>query len=284
MKTAALALALCLVAAAAVAQETSPEDKRRLVEQKMRLVEMLVRTQATKSLASGSAPSERLDQGTAAIIQARQALQENRIDDAGRILDGALRSTSAGQAGAAAPGLNEEAQRRTYQNLVEQVATYRASVEELAAHPRLGRAARELLTRIDGKSAEARRQATGGSLEAANRTLGEAYQLAVGELSRLRAGEEVVLSLKFASPAEEFAYEVKRYESNQILVNMMVSDGKAEGERQALVNGFAGEARRLRGEADGLARSGRHREAIPLMESAVGQLNRALQAMGVPVF
>ena len=284
MKTAALALALCLVAAAAVAQETSPEDKRRLVEQKMRLVEMLVRTQATKSLASGSAPSERLDQGTAAIIQARQALQENRIDDAGRILDGALRSTSAGQAGAAAPGLNEEAQRRTYQNLVEQVATYRASVEELAAHPRLGRAARELLTRIDGKSAEARRQATGGSLEAANRTLGEAYQLAVGELSRLRAGDEVVLSLKFASPAEEFAYEVKRYESNQILVNMMVSDGKAEGERQALVNGFAGEARRLRGEADGLARSGRHREAIPLMESAVGQLNRALQAMGVPVF
>lgn len=284
MRTAALALALCLVAAAATAQAPSPEDKRRLVEQKMRLVEMLVRTQATKSLTSGSAPSERLDQGTAAIIQARQALQENRIDDAGRILDGALRSTSAGQAGTAAPGLNEETQRRTYQNLVEQVATYRASVEELAVHPRLGRAARELLTRIDGKSAEARRQATGGGLEAANRTLGEAYQLAVGELSRLRAGDEVVLSLKFASPAEEFAYEVKRYESNQILVNMMVSDGKAEGERQVLVNGFAGEARRLRGEADGLARSGRHREAIPLMENAVGQLNRALQAMGVPVF
>lgn len=274
---------ILLAAGLALAGEPVADDRRRLVEQKMRLVEMLVSTQATKAQTSGAPPSERLERASTALLQARQAMSESRLDEASQILDAALRSSSPAP-GTNSATLSQEALRSAYQNLVEQVATYRASVDDLATHPRLGSAARVLLTRIDGKSAEARKLAAAGHLDGANRTLGEAYQMAVGELAKMRAGEEVVLSLNFASPAEEFAYETRRFESSQIMAAMLLREGKAEGERRGPIDGFLGEAKRLRDEADGLARAGRHRDAVGLMEKAVGQLNRALQAMGVPVF
>ena len=274
-----LALPLLLTALVAAAQE----DRRRLVEQKMRLVEMLVDTQAAKS-ATGGAPQtrERLERGRAALAEARQALAENQLAEATRVLDEALRASST--APQPATNLSADAQRQAYQNLVEQVATYRASIEELATHPRRGDAARLLLGRLDAIAAEARRQAVAGDLERASRLLGEAYQLAIGELARLRAGEEVVLSLKFASPADEYAYETRRYQSNQMLVRMMLDDGKAEGGKRALVDGFLAESDRLQREAANLADSGRHGDAVRRMETAAGQINRALQVMGVPVF
>ncbi len=285
MKRLLPATAVLLAATLATAQEGSPDDRRRLVEQKIRLVEMLVNTQAAKNSAANAphAP-ERLEKGRNALALARQALEDNRFDEAARILDDALRSSASAQRAQPPASLSEDALRRAHQNLIEQVATYRASVEEVATHPRIGSAARVLLTRIDAKSAEARKHVGAGELALANRLLGEAYQLAVSELSRLRSGEEVVHSLNFSSAAEEYAYEIRRFESNQLLVTMMVNDGKADGDRRSAIDSFQSEGRRLLGEADGQARAGQHKEAVRLMEAATGQLNRALQLMGVPVF
>lgn len=114
--------------------------------------------------------------------------------------------------------------------------------------------------------------------------MADAYKIAVQELSRLRAGQEVVLSLNFETPAEEYAYEQKRFGSNQIMVDMMIGEGRAEGGKRQLVDRFVGEGRRLKLEAEGQADVGKYSEAVALMEEATKQLNRALQSMGVPVF
>ena len=280
-----LATALILLAlSSAEAQEPQPVDQRRLIEQKIRLVEMLVNAQVAKS--STAAPeqaNERLEKGKSALNQAREAISNQRFDEAGKILDDALRSSSS-QRGQPSASLSADALRHSHQYLIEQVATDRASIEEVANHPRIGSGARTLLARIDAKRAEAGRHAGAGNLREANRLLSDAYQIAIAELSRLRAGEEVVLSLNFASPAEEYAYELRRFESNQILVTMMIDDGKAAGDRRTMVGDFETQGRRLRSEAEELARAGRHKEAATRMEMATGQLNRALQIMGVPVF
>jgi hypothetical protein len=65
---------------------------------------------------------------------------------------------------------------------------------------------------------------------------------------------------------------------------MMIGEGRAEGERRTLVDGFLGAAVRLRDEARGAADGKDYKQAVTGMEKANGQLNRALQAMGVPVF
>lgn len=278
-------LALGFLLTGPVFGQSDPNDgQRSLIEQKLRLVETLVSTQATKTLLSASQPSERLEQGTQALIKARQAIQDNRLDEAGRVLDAALRSSASARTAASSASLSGDALRQRYQNLVEQVATYRGAIEDISARERDAAAARELLVQIDRRSAEARRLAVADQTETASKILAETYRYAITGLSRLRAGEEVMQSLSFGSPAEEFAYEARRYESTQLLVGILIRDGKDDGERRPVVRQHLDEARRQHDAAVALARpAGQYREAIPLMERAVGHLNRALQVMGLPV-
>ena len=73
MKRLLPATAVLLAATLATAQEGSPDDRRRLVEQKIRLVEMLVNTQAAKnSAASAPHAPERLEKGRNALALANQ--------------------------------------------------------------------------------------------------------------------------------------------------------------------------------------------------------------------
>lgn len=272
-------LVLACSALATAAQSQAGDESRKLVEQKMRLLEMLLASPSAKADTGGMA-----ERGGKALTSAREALAANRPDDAARTLDEVLRSSAAARRPVAETSLPDSALALAHQNLVEQVATYRASIEDLLVDSKLAAAARGLLARIDAHAAEARREAGAARLSEANRILGEAYKLAVGELARLRAGQEVVMALRFASPVEEYAYEQKRFESSQMMVGMLAGEGRAEGDRRALVDGFSAEARRLRSEAEAHAQAGRHRDAVSLMEKASAQLNRALQTMGVPVF
>ena len=264
------------------------EQKRRLIEQKIRLVETLINSPAARSAAEGHEGGARalIEQGRHAIDDAHKALAEARFDDAVRLADEALRAVSSASR-RMSPGegaLPESAQRKNLQDLGDQVGMYRNSIEELFRDAQKGAAAQTLLGRVDGLTAESRQLVEAGRIGEAGKKMAEAYKLAVEELSRLRAGQEVLLSLKFDTPADEYAYEKKRFASNEIMVDMMVAEGRAAGDKRRLVDGFVEEGRRLGTQADEQAKAGRHAEAVKLMEQASAQLIRALQSMGVPVF
>lgn len=282
--SAVLAAIVVTFASTASGQTTEgAEAQRRLLEQKLRLVEMLLKSPAAHAREGEAAAG--IAAGREALASARSAIDAGDLDKAAAQADLALKSVSAAsrRGGPSAP-LSESAQRKSLEDLGAQLASYRTSIVELGQDPKVGEAARTLLTRIDAARDESARLASAGQLGEANRSLAGAYRLAVEEIARLRQGQEVVMSLKFDSPADEFAYEQRRFSSNDILVEQMVAQGKAEGGRQALVDKFSAEARRIRDEAEALAKSGDHAAAVARMEQAVGQLNRALQTMGVPVF
>jgi hypothetical protein len=65
---------------------------------------------------------------------------------------------------------------------------------------------------------------------------------------------------------------------------MMIGEGRAEGDKRRLVDGFIQEAGRLKAQAIEQSINNNHKEAVSLMEKGFIQLNRALQSMGVPVF
>lgn len=277
---------LALSAQIVTAQTTpDPEQQRRLAGQKLKLVEMLVNS-PTAQASSASTDAE-----TAALIvrskelltQARGALAAQRYADAAQALDEALRSVSKANSRNAG-GLSESIQKQRLQEMSEQVASYRAALAELAKLKGGAAHAQPALQRVDALADEGRKLAAAGHLGNANKKMAEAYKLSVEEIARLREGQEVVIALKFETPAEEYAYEQKRFNSNEILVGMMIAEGRAEGDKRRLVDGFMKEAARIKEDAAGLARSNRHRDAVAAMEKAVTQLNRALQSMGVPVF
>lgn len=285
-RLAVLALSALLSAGAIAQMGDGEEARRRLVEQKLRLVETLLNAPAAKNAATrGGEHRTLIDGSVRALGHARSALADGRTEEAMKLADEAFKSLSVvSRRMSADNALSESAQRKNFDDLREQVATYRASVVDLVRDAEAGQAAQKLLRQIDQASAEAARLADGGQLGEANKKLAETYKLAVVELSRIRAGQEVVLSLKFETPADEYAYERKRFRSNEIMVDMLIAEGKAEGGRKKLVEGFVGEGRRLMQEAARNAQGGRYKEAVGLMEQANAQTVRALQAMGVPVF
>ena len=278
-----LCLALVLPALAQTAPD--PEQQRRLAEQKLKLVEMLVNAPAAKAAAASKDGDSAalIERGRSLLATAREALAAQRYPEAAGALDEALRSVSKANSRNAG-GLSDSVQKQRLQDMGEQVATYRGALVDMQKHPKTGGEATAALGRVDALAEEAKRLAAAGRLGDANKKMAEAYKLAVEEISRLRAGEVVTLSLKFNSPLEEFAYEQKRVQSNEILVNMMIAEGRADGDKRRMVDGFVNEAARLKSEAAGHAMNNKHREAVEAMEKAFTQLNRALQSMGVPAF
>lgn len=266
---------------------TDPEQKQRLVEQKLKLVEMLVNSPAAQATSVGrEAETPALFEKSRGLIkQAREAIGGQRYDEAAQVLDEALRNVSkANNRIAGDAGLADSVQKKQFQDFGEQLSSYRLSLQDMSKDPRTGESARSVLGRIDALSDEGRKLANAGRLGDANKKMAEAYKIAVEEISRLRAGQEVVMSLKFASPMEEFVYEQKRYQSNEILVGMMISEGRAAGETRKLLDGFLNNAAGFKEEAGRLANLNDHKGAVAMMEKANAQLNRALQTMGVPVF
>lgn len=285
--------AMSLVWAATLSAEAAPGDgstpqHQKLIEQKLRLVELLVASPAAKGAepVGGSEAVAVADRRRQLLEQARQAMAKGEVDEAGRLLDEALVRTSrpAGQPPAGGAGLNAIAQQAKLKNLTEQLASYRGTLQSLARTERPNGPAQALLTRTDVLGREAEALAASGHLETANQRLSEAYRLVVEGLARLQAGQTMTLSLAFDTPAQEYAYEQRRFQSNEMLLMMAIDEGRPTAERLRLVEALAAEGRRLRDEAIEFARAGDHRSAVGSMEQASIRLIRGLQAMGVPIF
>lgn len=268
------------------AGDAAAEQRKRLIEQKLRLVESLVNSPAAQASAYGreaETPALVLS-GRKLLDRAREALAANQLEGASVALDEALRQASKASARISnQPGaLSQSVQQANYKNLSEQIVGYRGGIDDLA---RQGNdTAKSVAARIHALQAEAGRLGDAGQFGDANRKLADAYKLAVETISTLRAGQTVMLSLKFDTPAEEYSYERKRFQSNEILVDMMIGEGRADGERRNRVDGFVRDGRKLAGQAGDQANSGDFKGAVAVMEQASVQLNRALQIMGVPVF
>lgn len=288
LTTIALLISLISPCLAQSPGSTGNEQTSKLIEQKIRLIEMLVNSPAAKSAATGKDPESvaMIEGGRKALQDAKLAYADSRFDDASKLLDAALKSASSASRKMATggPGLSESAQRKSLADMSEQVATYRAGVVDLTRDPKIGAEAANLLTRVDAQTAESKQLAEGGRLGDANKKLASAYKMLVEDLTKLRDGQEVVMSLKFETPADEYAYEQKRFGSSLVMIGMMIDEGRAEGQKRKLVDNFVAEGNQLKMQAEVEASSQRHKDAVDLMEKAAKQLNRALQSMGIPIF
>lgn len=282
LKPLACAAAIALAAMAA-SGPAHAQERASIVAQKLRLLGGLLDSPRAKQIAASGEPSTQ-----ALYAQARRlheeasALEASQPERAEPLLDNALRLISqAGSKASGAGALASSQLRQQNADLLEQVRTYRTALAEVAQRDADAHGA---LEKIDQLAAQAERQAGAGRLGDANRLLAQGYQLAIASLAKARAGETVVIDLRFDTPADEFAYEQRRFRSHQMLLEMTLAEGRAsEGARKA-VEGYFAQGRDGAAKAEAQAAAGEHVAAIRAMEDATRHLRRGLQLLGMQVF
>ena len=112
--------------------------------------------------------------------------------------------------------------------------------------------------------------------------LSQAYEKTVTAVALTRDKQTVVYSLNFETAADEYAYEVRRFDGNRMIVDTMLHNRK-EGSVSELVTKYVAEAEGVRELAQADAVAGEYEVAVEKMEQADKHLKRAMRLLGISI-
>jgi len=158
----------------------------------------------------------------------------------------------------------------------------------LAAHDRISqekqntKAHDELRVLVGNHVAEAETLTGQAQFVAGRVELDTAYVLIKVSIEHLRGGDTLIHSLEFATPEDEYYYELDRNDTHRMLMTML-TDEKLESNpaMRKMVEGYLLHAEAMRGEAQQLAAKGDYNNAIQHLESSTSQVVRAIRGAGI---
>lgn len=131
---------------------------------------------------------------------------------------------------------------------------------------------------------EADALAAKGKHKEANVKLTEAYSLSSSAVAKLRDKETILITLEFETPEDEYNYVVKRNESYESLVKIMIQEKEPDDFKLKKIDGYVEESRSKMANAQELAGKGNFEEAIKVADNATKSLAKALRSLGLMVF
>ncbi|MDP4299107.1 coiled-coil domain-containing protein [Leptothrix discophora] len=275
-------------------RSAQPLDPAMLARRLQSIGILIERSSAAQQIErSGEATArERRDNARLIHREAGQALDAGEAERAARLLDEAAREMMAGVRLAKPEQVAGEKARRDFEARLDSTrallaAQQRITDEKAASAPSASsrpvtREARDATREIERRLAEAQALARQGRIDEARPLLDRAYLTARVSIESLRRGDTLVRSLNFATPREEYDYEIDRNDTHRMLITVLLADRKdAQGAMPAGMQPFVDRAAALRTEAEAQARAGDHLAAIRTLENATRELVRAIRAGGV---
>ena len=120
-----------------------------------------------------------------------------------------------------------------------------------------------------------------GKIVEAKIELDKAYHLIKISIESMRGGQTLVRSLNFATPEDEYHYEIDRNNTHKMLVKLFLSEKKVSEYGKKMAEKSIKEANKLRANADREARSDQFTQAIKLLEQSTRQFVRAIRSSGI---
>jgi hypothetical protein len=277
----AVIAAVCLLMAAASAQTRVPPDRDQL-ERKLASTTTLIEssTAARQIEASGiAAAAEKRAKARELHEKATVALRSGDLESTTKLLDDSSRAFIEAVRLAKPEQIADAKQRTDYQARLDSTRALLDAQKRIAAEKNVARGA-ETTRQVEGMIAEAERHAQAGRLPEAKRTVDQAYLTVKAAIGTLRGGETVVRSLNFATPADEYAYELDRNDTHNMLVQMLLKERRT-GSTGEMVDQAVASAAQLRTRAESEAARKDHATAIKTLEESTRELVKAIRAAGV---
>ncbi len=120
-----------------------------------------------------------------------------------------------------------------------------------------------------------------GKPDEARAALDAIYEAIKLSLEGLRGGDTLVRELKFATPEDEYRYELDRNDTHRMLVQVLLAEKMESSPMRASAEKLIGNAEELRSEAESVAGSKQFERAIELLEQSTKELIRAIRSAGV---
>jgi tetratricopeptide (TPR) repeat protein len=275
-------------------RSAQPHDPAMLARRHQSIGILIERSSAAQQIdrSGDAAARERRDSARLIHREAGQALDAGEVERAARLLDDAAREMMAGVRLAKPEQVAGEKARRDFDARLESTrallaAQQRITDEKAASAPSassrpITREARDATREIERRLAEAQALARQGRIDEARPLLDRAYLTARVSIESLRRGDTLVRSLNFASPREEYDYEIDRNDTHKMLITVLLADRKdAQGAMPPQMQPYVDKAAALRSEAEAQAKAGDHAGAVRTLENATRELVRAIRAGGV---
>lgn len=262
----------------------APEDKEQLERRLVSVATLIEKSSAARQIeASNNAQAAAL-RGKARELrqQADDAYKAGNLPDATRLLDQAAKMFFDGVRLSAPEQLTGEKKQRDFDSRLDSVKALLVAQKRISLEKNLGAKGVEASNRSEALMAEAVALAAAGKLDQGRALLDQVYLTTKVVIEGLREGDTLVRSLNFASKEEEYAYEVDRNDTHQMLIKVLLNEKRAANAGlESTVQKYLEQAAVLRTSAEGMAARKDFEAGIKLLEDSTRELVRAIRSAGV---
>ncbi|MBF0128312.1 MAG: hypothetical protein HQM02_14010 [Magnetococcales bacterium] len=270
---------LCLVSAPVWAQNDPLQRKAELVDQLLKDSE----TSRRISKQGDDASRALLDQARKAREEARQAIQAGDVNKGAAGLDQALKLVTRASRTTMDPAGRQWLHRARFEDLQVSVQNFKEAYARHLQRLRAGEKGPLDVGAVDALQSQADALGKEKQFLEANKILERAHESVVKGLKSLLGSTALVYELKFDTPKDEYEYEIKKGESFEAMIRMVLAERSAQSTDETQIRPLMDQSQEANSRAAQQAAAGRFKEAIRLQEEANGFLARVLRALGVMI-
>lgn len=257
-----------------------------LLNSKLELLDRLVNQSASMKRieqSDNAQAKELLRSARASYQNARLLMEKNSLDKSDQAIDEGLRSVSKASQFVVDIRQQEKRYKREYAPLRARVVGFLESFEAAVVEREDNGAALLDRAKVKALMAQAQSNYEDGRYTMAQEQLDQAASSVELGLSLARDKETVVHELVFNSLQDEYAYEVQRNDSYQMLIKLMINEDSVAVSAHSYIQKKVDQNGQLRVQAQTLVKNGDFKDALNVIEGATEQLVDALRMGGAGI-
>ncbi|WP_207063271.1 hypothetical protein [Motiliproteus sp. SC1-56] len=269
----------------AAASATAPVSQRAMgMDSRMdKVVKLINSSSGARQVMASDNPEAHQHHARAKALY-NEALNATDKSEASRLLNEAVKAMYSAIRAASPASVLAEKKKRDYQKLHRSVNTFLEQHQRISDEKQAGAEGEALRGQVNLLVAEADAKYEKGQYDEAQQLLRESFEMLRNSIEGMRGGDTLVRTLNFATKADEYNYELERYKSQRLLVDVLLKEKRKSSPYVAQqVDKYIALAEEGREQAERAAAGGDHEAGIKYLEDARKYIVRALRTGGIYV-